>query len=107
MINVTAAIILNKHKDKVLLAKRNEGGELGGKWEFPGGKVEEGETPEICLQRELKEELDIDVEISGFFTENIHNYGRQTIKLISYLVNWIDGDITPLVHERVEWVKLE
>ena len=107
MVTVTAAIILNKNKDKVLVAKRNKEAQLAGKWEFPGGKIKEGETPENCLKRELKEELNIDVEVSGFFAENIHSYDHETIKLLSYFAWWIEGEITLHVHEKVDWVEIE
>ena len=55
---VTAAVI--EKGDKILIAKRRLGRTLGGKWEFPGGKIEPGETPEECLKRELKEEFDVE-----------------------------------------------
>lgn len=60
-IDVTAAILFRD--SKVLIAKRKGGKHLGGKWEFPGGKVEPGETPEECLARELEEEFDIKARI--------------------------------------------
>ena len=71
MINVTAAII--ERYGKFLIAKRSSKISLPNKWEFPGGKVKEGETPEECLQRELLEEFEIDVTIGDFFSESIYS----------------------------------
>ena len=63
---VTCAII---EKDgKILIARRAEGQKLAGKWEFPGGKVEDGESPEECLKRELEEEFGIPTEVGEFIT---------------------------------------
>ena len=67
---VTAAIILRD--DRVLLARRSSGQKLAGFWEFPGGKVEAGETPESCLARELEEELGIGVHVGRKFAESLH-----------------------------------
>lgn len=63
MKEVTAAIILKDNR--VLIAQRAPGENLAGKWEFPGGKVEHGETPKECLKREISEELDVDIEAKG------------------------------------------
>lgn len=104
MITVTAAIILNNNR--VLIAKRNKEEKLGGKWEFPGGKLEEKENPEECLCRELKEELNILIEVTDFFAENVHEYDYGTIKLKSYFAKWVAGSVRPNVHERTKWVKL-
>ncbi|EAX47152.1 NUDIX hydrolase [Thermosinus carboxydivorans Nor1] len=65
MKEVTAAIIIND--GKVLIAQRAENQKLAGKWEFPGGKIESGETPEECLIREINEELGINIEVNDFF----------------------------------------
>lgn len=64
MKQVTAAVI---EKDgRVLIAQRKTGDALAGKWEFPGGKLEPGETPEACLRRELREEFGVETEIGDF-----------------------------------------
>jgi len=68
MVKVTAAII---EKDgKVLIARRRKGSHLEGKWEFPGGKIEQKETPEECLKRELNEEFGIEAQIDEFICSN-------------------------------------
>ncbi len=66
MTTVTCAII--EKEGKILLARRAVGQKLAGKWEFPGGKVEDGESPEECLKRELEEEFGIQVEVGAFIT---------------------------------------
>lgn len=102
MKNVTAALLI---KDGLcLIAKRSAGDPLANLWEFPGGKMEEGETPEACLQREMHEEFQIDVEVSQFFAESIYEYERGTIRLLVYWVNWNGDSLCPTVHDEIAWV---
>ena len=102
MINVTAAII--KRNGRVLIAKRSSTSSLPNKWEFPGGKIEPGETPEECLKRELWEEFEINVTVEYFFAESVYTYQHGTIKLIAYKV-LTDEDINILnAHDAVQWV---
>ena len=103
IIRVTAAIL---EKDgKILIAKRKTGDELfAGLWEFPGGKVEEGETPEKCMARELKEELDIEVEVGELITSNKHKYPQGIFELLAYRVKHISGKMVLNDHEEMKWV---
>jgi len=101
MNEVTAAIILKDNK--VLIAQRAPGENLASKWEFPGGKLEPGETPQECLKREIQEEFDVDVEVLDFFAESIYEYNSGTIKLLAFWCKWISGDFTLKVHSRIEW----
>jgi 8-oxo-dGTP diphosphatase len=78
---VTAAIMTND--EKIIIAKRKSTGNLPDKWEFPGGKVEINETPEQCLQRELKEEFDIDVSIGEYLGSSIYHYDHISIELMA------------------------
>lgn len=103
MKEVTAAIIIND--GKILIAQRAEDQKLAGKWEFPGGKVESGETPEECLKREIKEELGIKIEVDKFFAESIYQYNIGTIKLLAYKARWIDGEYKLTAHTQIKWVK--
>jgi 8-oxo-dGTP diphosphatase len=105
MNKVTAGII---EKDgKILIAKRISGKCIGAKWEFPGGKIEEDETPEQCLKRELMEELNIEVEVLDFVASSYFFCGNNEIELMAYQVRFISGNITLCDHEEAKWVKLD
>lgn len=79
MIDATDAIIINK--GLYLIAKRKHNDSLVNLWEFPGGKIEAGESPEECLKRGIREEFDLDIEVGGFFCESIYEYGNIVIHL--------------------------
>ena len=105
MKTVTAAII---EKDgRILIAKRRAEDTLANKWEFPGGTVEEGETPEECLVREMKEEFDIGVSIGKCLGESIYHYDHGTIQLIAYHVFWNDNQLIPKAHDEIQWVSMQ
>ena len=102
MIKVTAAIL--QRNDRVLIAKRSSNSSLPNKWEFPGGKVEPGETRQGCLKRELWEEFKINATVGNLFAESVFNYDHGCVRLIAYLVHTND-DITVLnAHDEVQWV---
>ena len=105
IIKVTAAIL---EKDgRIIIAQRKSSDHLSGKWEFPGGKIESGETPEECLARELKEELDIDVAIGEFLGSNVHHYDHISIELMAYRASWVSGAITMNDHNAYRWVTVD
>jgi len=79
---VTAGII--RRDDCVLITRRPEGSSQAGKWEFPGGKLEPGESPVDCLARELREELDLPVEVGPVFDIVHHHYAWGAILLLAY-----------------------
>ncbi len=104
---LVAACALVDVDGRVLLAKRPEGKSLAGLWEFPGGKVEKGETPEAALVRELKEELDITVpqKCLAPFTFASHAYERFHLLMPLYVCrNW-EGDIVPQDGQEIAWVR--
>lgn len=103
-INVTAGVIMDK--DKVLITRRAPKEKHAGGWEFPGGKIEAGETPEECLARELKEELNIEVLVGEFCTEVTHAYGNKHINLKAYYCTIVGGEIKVSVHDKYKWVRL-
>lgn len=103
MVSVAAAIISNG--SKVLIAKRPSNKFLGGYWEFPGGKIESGETPEVCLRRELIEELEISVHINRFLTEQIYDYGDFIVCLKVFLCTLDKGKIKLNDHDEIKWVE--
>ena len=99
---VTAAIL--RKGSKILIARRAPKKHLGGFWEFPGGKIEEGETAHECLKRELEEELGIIVRVGKFFMENEHHYDDKIILLKAYECEHVSGDIILNDHDKIEWV---
>jgi len=101
---VMAAII--QQGDRVLLCQRAEGA-LAGKWEFPGGKLEEGETPEECLVREIQEQLDISIEVGSIYQAVHAHYDHGDFLLVGYLAQQTSGDITLRVHSDCAWVTLD
>jgi 8-oxo-dGTP diphosphatase len=103
---VTAAVI--EREGRILIAKRKQGKQHAGNWEFPGGTLEEGETPEQCLKRELQEELDIITEIGDLFCSSEYIYTpRFTIRLLAYRTTVISGFFNLNDHEEIRWVKPE
>lgn len=103
MIKVTAAIIVDS--GKVFIAKRKPPGRMPGMWEFPGGKIEEGETPEQCLKRELHEELGIEVTIGRHVGTSIYEYDFYTVELMAYLAEVLSGEIELHDHADMAWVE--
>ena len=101
MIPVTAAIII--HDAKYLAARRAPHKHMGGFWEFPGGKIDPGETPQESLAREIHEELGLTVSVGAHFQTNVHDYGDKTISLMAYLCEWRGGEITLVDHDQVQW----
>lgn len=96
-INVTCAII--KVGNKILVTQRSETMKLPLKWEFPGGKLEENESEIECIKREIKEEINIDIEVVKKLSSSIYDYGTFTINLIPFLANYISGDIVLAEHK--------
>jgi 8-oxo-dGTP diphosphatase len=92
---------------RVLLAQRPEGKHMAGLWEFPGGKVHEGEAPEAALIRELKEELGIDVAASCLapFTFASHAYEKFHLLMPLYVCRKWQGEVRPLEGQRLAWVR--
>lgn len=102
MIDVVAGLIQDG-EDRLLACRRPEGKHLGGKWEFPGGKVEAGESPAEALVRELREELEITVAVGEALTSVVHDYGRGPIRLIPLLCTIAEGIPRPHEHSEIRW----
>ena len=98
IINVTCAIILKD--EKVLVAQRNEKMKLPFKWEFPGGKLEINENEIDCIKREIKEEININIEVLKRLSNNIHDYGTFKINLIPFLAHYLSGEIKLAEHKN-------
>lgn len=99
---VTAAVIVRD--GKVLLTRRAPGQSHAGKWEFPGGKVEMGESDQQCLERELREELAITGQTGAFLAESLYEYERGAILLVAYYFDWQAGDMRLAVHDKILWI---
>ncbi len=102
MIDVAAAII--ERDGRVLAARRRPGIHLAGCWEFPGGKVEPGETPQACLVRELQEELGVQAQIGAFVGESVYDYGGKVVRLLAYRVGQVAGELHPVDHDALRWL---
>jgi len=105
LITVTAAII--EKNGLILAARRREGLHLAGYWEFPGGKLEKGETPEQCLRRELEEEFSILCKIGPLLGESIHNYGSRAIRLLGYHAVHTGGSFLLTDHDKLRWLSVD
>jgi len=99
---VTAGIILRD--DRVLVVQRKPTSRRGLLWEFPGGKVEQGENPRQCLKRELHEELGVEVEAGDRFEIVYHSYRDMNILLLSYLCRLVQGEPRAVDCHRIRWV---
>ncbi len=106
---LVAACALVDVDGRVLIAKRPAGKALAGLWEFPGGKVEAGETPEACLIRELDEELGIKVAHACLapFVFASHDLGAAHLLMPLYLCRRWEGFVTAREHDALAWVKPE
>ena len=106
MITVVAALI--KKDNKVLIAKRATGDENTlGKWEFPGGKVEINESEENAIEREIKEEFDMDIKAQKFIINNVCEYPTRTIDLRLYECEYVSGEFKLHDHFEYAWVDID
>ena len=106
-LKIVVSIALINNENEILLSKRPKKKHLSGFWEFPGGKVEEGETPEKALIREVKEELNIDINDKCIaplsFSE--FDYKNFQLLLLLYVCRRWDGEPMSMENNRLEWVK--
>jgi 8-oxo-dGTP diphosphatase len=103
-LRVVCALI--ERDGRVLMAQRPAHKHLGGKWEFPGGKIDPGETPEAALHRELREELGVSIVILRPLAPHTHAYSTVTIELIPFVVRLTADSPAPQPHEHpaLRWV---
>ena len=100
-INVVAAIII---KDNKIFATQRGYGEFKDGWEFPGGKVEQGEAPENAIVREIKEELDTTIEVKEYFDTVEYDYPNFHLSMKCYICTVVSGKLELLEHEAAKWL---
>ena len=103
-VKVVAAIII---KDDKFFATQRGYGEFKDGWEFPGGKVEEGETPEEALKREIKEELDADIEVGELFDVVEYDYPKFHLSMNCYICRLTNEHMEIREHEAAKWLTKE
>lgn len=103
-VDVVGAVMFNE-QGEILCALRSQQMSLPGVWEFPGGKIEQGETPEESLRREIKEELQVDIEVGEQIEDTVYEYPNVIVHLITFASRIKNGVPRALEHERLEWVK--
>ena len=103
-VNVVAAII--KDQNKIFSTQRGYG-EFINMWEFPGGKIEEGETKEEALIREIKEELEVSISVDSFLTTVEYDYPNFHLTMHCYLCTILDGTINLVEHSDAKWLDLK
>lgn len=104
VIEVVAAII--KKEDKIFITRRSYG-EFKNMWEFPGGKIEDGETEEVALKREIKEELELDINNLEYFTTVDYDYTSFHLRMDCFICEICGGALNLNAHNDAKWVSLE
>lgn len=102
-INVVAAII--KKENRIFATQRGYG-EFKGGWEFPGGKIEDGELPEEALVREIREELETDISVDKFLMTVEYDYPAFHLAMHCYLCSVTNGNLTLLEHSDSKWLEI-
>ncbi|MBX2843879.1 MAG: (deoxy)nucleoside triphosphate pyrophosphohydrolase [Flammeovirgaceae bacterium] len=104
-IKVVAGVVVKDKK--ILIARKRKGKSLAGLWEFPGGKIEADEIPEIALKRELLEEFCIEVQVGNYIETSFYHYPRVSIELKAYYATYLSGKIILTDHDCYRWIKPE
>jgi 8-oxo-dGTP diphosphatase len=102
-VDVVGAVIINE-QDEVLCALRSQTMSLPGLWEFPGGKIEPNEAPEQSLRREIREELDCDIQVGAMVADTTHQYPNLIVRLMTFYATVIQGQPAPSEHEKLVWL---
>jgi 8-oxo-dGTP diphosphatase len=101
---IGVAVITNR-QGKILIDRRKDEGEMAGLWEFPGGKVEPGETIEECIEREIAEELNIKITVGDRLITITHAYKTFNITLYVHECQHVGGEPQPLECQEIHWVE--
>ncbi|PKK95429.1 MAG: 8-oxo-dGTP diphosphatase MutT [Tenericutes bacterium HGW-Tenericutes-5] len=105
-IEVVAAIFTNENNE-VFCARRKDEGELALKWEFPGGKIEPGESHQEALIREIKEELSTDIKVKDFIMTVRHQYNSFHLTMHAYFAEVVNGNLVLNEHTGFKWLRKE
>ncbi|KOR36174.1 MULTISPECIES: 8-oxo-dGTP diphosphatase MutT [Planktothricoides] len=103
---IGVAVIWND-RGQILIDRRKAHGLHGGLWEFPGGKIEPGETVEACIQREIREELGIEIAVQAHLITVEHTYSHFRVSLMVHHCRHLAGEPQPLECDEVRWVNLD
>jgi mutator protein MutT len=103
---IGVAVIYND-QGQILIDRRLPDGLLGGFWEFPGGKIEPGETVEQCIQREIKEELGIEISVNEHLITVNHDYSNFRVTLTVHSCYYLEGKPQTLECAEIKWVTLD
>ena len=108
-IRVVAAIIkaVNEKGENIIFATQRGYGEFKGGWEFPGGKIEEGETPREALKREIREELDTEIAVGDLIDTIEYDYPNFHISMDCFLAEIVSGNLVLREHEAAKWLTKE
>ncbi|MCI7333237.1 MAG: (deoxy)nucleoside triphosphate pyrophosphohydrolase [Mollicutes bacterium] len=107
MKNILVVAALIKKDNNVLIARRSTGDEnVLGKWEFPGGKVEPNETEGHAIEREIKEEFELNIKANKYITNNVCEYPTKTVDLRLYECEYISGEFKLHDHSEYKWVNI-
>ncbi len=101
----TAAVI--RRDDRYLVAKRLPGGSMGGRWEFPGGKAEAGESPEAALEREFLEEFAVPITVGEHLVSAEFRNNGKDYRLLAFSAELGEGLLDLKEHEEIRWLRLE
>ena len=101
-IHVAAAVIIER--ERVFVAQRKDSGELGLKWEFPGGKLEPGETGEVAVIREIEEELSTRISVQRHLTTVHHQYSSCSLTMDAFLCTVVEGSLEIAEHRDYRWL---
>ena len=114
VVEVVAALLVDEDAGwppsasaRVLLGRRAPGQKFAGSWEFPGGKLEPGETHEAALHRELSEEFGIEADVGVFVAESVWDYGGGAVRIRAHWARIRSGTLQPTVHDEIVWTSFE
>ncbi len=107
-IRVVAAVIkvMNENGEPIIFATQRGYGDFKGGWEFPGGKIEDGETPQEALRREIMEELDTEISVGELIETVEYDYPTFHLSMDCFWCNIVKGDLVLKEHEAAKWLKI-